>query len=280
LLEFKKPEQANQFDLNGKNYDYKWINQDEINNYIPFNGVFSKQESPKLLSNFATLYSPSGLSPISGTLPNGARGDTYWQIYNNYSEINKILKINIVDENNGKSYDTISRFSKDYKNLFGTDKYFNSALSSIDAKFASSLIGSVMDSTVGNINLICILSLLPSILIIIILMSYMIVVESRRLVALLKVLGFSNWSNTITLSLVQFVVIGLSIIFGYCFSLGILAILKVFTFTYFNIIVDPLIPLWTIPITIGTLLLIVSIITITIFLNLRKANPAVEIAIR
>ncbi|MDE5599771.1 MAG: ABC transporter permease [Ureaplasma sp.] len=280
LLEFKTPELANQFDLDGKNYDYKWVNQEEIDNFIPFNGVFSKQELPKMLSNFATLYSPSGLSPISGSLPTGEMGDTYSQIFNNYSEINKILKINIIDENNGKSFETISQFCRDYENLFNTDKYFNSALTSIDVKFTSSLIGSVMDSTLGNINLICILSLLPSILIIIILMSYMIVVESKRLVALLKVLGFSNWSNTITLSTVQFVVVGLSIIFGYCFSLGVLSILKVFAFTFFNIIVDPLIPLWTIPITIGTLLLIVSVITATIFYNLRKTNPAVEIAIR
>ncbi|MDE6289417.1 MAG: hypothetical protein K2L64_01470, partial [Ureaplasma sp.] len=161
LLEFKTPELANQFDLDGKNYDYKWVNQEEIDNFIPFNGVFSKQELPKMLSNFATLYSPSGLSPISGSLPTGEMGDTYSQIFNNYSEINKILKINIIDENNGKSFETISQFCRDYENLFNTDKYFNSALTSIDVKFTSSLIGSVMDSTLGNINLICILSLLP-----------------------------------------------------------------------------------------------------------------------
>ncbi|MDE6472986.1 MAG: ABC transporter permease [Ureaplasma sp.] len=280
ILGFKKPELANEYDLTGKNYDYKWINQEEIDNYIPFNGVFSKQDFPKLLSNFATLYSPSGLSPISGTLPSSDRGDNYGQLYKNFSEINKILKCSIVDENSGKNGPTILKFCDDYKNLFGTDKYFSSALSSIDVTLASSLIGSVMDSTLSNINTICMLSLLPSVLIIIILMSYMIVVESKRLVALLKVLGFSNWSNTITLSTIQFVVIGLAIILGYCFSLAVISALKVFAFSSFNIIINPIIPLWTIPITIGVLLLIVSIITATIYWNLRKSNPAMEIAIR
>ena len=248
--------------------------------YIPFNGVFSKQDFPKLLSNFATLYSPSGLSPISGTLPTSDSGDTYFQLYNNLTEINSIFKFNIIDENKGKSFETINEFCKNYEKLFGTDKYFNLALSSIDLTLTSSLIGSVIDSTLSNINLICMLSLLPSILIIIILMSYMIVVESKRLVALLKVLGFSNWSNTITLSMVQFVVSGLAIILGYCFSLLVLKLLTFFAFSSFSIIINPIIPLWTIPITIGVLALIVSIITATIYYNLSKSNPAAEIAIR
>lgn len=281
ILNFSKPEIATKEDITSGNYENKWIDKNEAKEYIPFNGIFTKSESSQLITNCIPLYTFSGLTAISSGLSIDMQGTFRNQIFNNIDKINKILQVDdFINPKDPKNPTTLKKFIDRYTNTFESNQFFVSALNGVDFAFTSSVIGALLDDTLSKVLNIAVIALIPTIVIIITLMSYMMVQESKRLVALLKTLGYSDWTNTFTLTAFQFGIIGIGLLLGVGVSAIILKILSYSIFRLLLVIVNPLIIWWIVMVGLGVLLLIVSSVMFSVYSYLKRVNLPQEISYR
>lgn len=281
ILNYKKPEKATPDDIKNGNYNNKWISQEDIDKYIPFNGIFTKEEKPILLKNFATMYSVSGLSPLAGSLPEYPdESDASSQLHASWNKINKILNMNIINPNDAKNYPTILKFINEFKRIFETDKYIELGITNLDAVQINKLLGQKMDNTTGSIMLIMIVSFLPTLMIIVSLLALMVVIESRRLISLLKVLGYGNISNTFSLTTSYFILLFLSLGISVGITQLILYAFSSLIFLFFNIIINPVLVPWIFALSFGVLFLLVLVIWTGIYFSIKNTNVPQVISIR
>ncbi len=269
--------------------DYNaWSNQKAIDEYVPFNGIVTTSELPEFLTQGLSLYTPSGLNPLANQIPtNFFWSDSMKQIEINWKKINKIVGFELVDPKiivptNGQ---IIRNFSENYVKAFSSDgndftSYYLSALNSLDPTFASKILGGVMDKTSTDIMTIIISAFVPTLIIIILLLSVVIVQEARRLIALLKVQGFSDWTNAVSLSFIYYVVLVVSLLINIGLNYLLSWIMSTKVFSMFSIIINLVAPWWIYVTTASVLLVIFTVLTLTTFFKLKKNNLPEEINIR
>lgn len=283
ILGYAKPEKTTLSEaLKTGNYDNKWLNQDDIDKYIPFNGVFTKEENtPTMLKNFATIYSLSGLSPLSGSLPDQFDiSDATSQLDANWDKINKILHMNMINLSETKNSASVNKFISNYKNIFGSNKYIDLSIVNLDVVEVNKILGIKMDNTTKNIMLVIIISFLPTLMIIVSLLALMVVIESRRLISLLKVLGYGNISNAFSLTTSYFILLFLSLFISIGITQLILYSFSTLVFTSFNIIINPILIPWIFGATFGVLLLFVALIWIGTYFSIKNTNVPQVISVR
>ena len=276
--------------------------------YIPFNGVFTKQQEPKLALNYAGVYSPSGMSMTLGSWSTNIGygpgqvigGELKAIIKKRLKEINQISRINdIVDRNKNNE---VVAYTGQTKPLVVDDSKQNaqsigdvarrivtvyeqktpivSSVSKLDSPYINSLVGSKIDNTILNVETLILTSLIPTIFIIVVLVATVIIVEVRRLIAMLKVQGYSNFTSTLSFMFVYLLVLLFGTAIAIPFTIGILSLLKSIVFTMFNIIISPIAPFWIYLSAIAAILVVFALVFAYILIKTKKLNLASEISIR
>ena len=272
--------------------------------YIPFNGVFLNDPNAKLINNYGGIYSPSGLSVSlpswntnigvnPGQTPNGELKNI---IKDNYKQIDNLSRINYVvdysDNNKAIVYPgeknplTVENPStNDYGdvarrivNIFESRTPVVSSLKNVDSPLINQMIGPKLDETILNIETIVLCSMIPTLLIIILLLASTIIIEAQRLIAMLKVMGYSNVKNLFSFLFVYLLVLVLGTILAIPFTLGILSIFSSLVFTALNIIISPVMPVWIWIATIGAILAIFAIIFTYLLFKVKHWNLATKIS--
>lgn len=260
-----------------------WPNKEAEANYVPFNGYFTDSPDPAMISHFGSVYSPSGLSPATGlwtTDQSQMGGDMLMQIYRSWNRLDEIVGFDITKGLKNNTLQGAAGVFSRLINTFDSDTPIVISIQKANAKIATTIMGDTIDQTVHNVMTFISIALIPTLIIIIILLSSMIVVEAKRLIGLLKVLGYGNLSNTFSFLFVYLIVlfaglgisIGLTYLFLYIFSFAI--------FSIFNIIIAPIAPWWIYISTFGFVGLIFFAIFLITYFRLRKINPAAAIATR
>lgn len=280
--------------------------------YVPFNGIFTSQKVPEFAMNFGGVYSPSGLSTAKGAWNtnmgsnpgqvNG--GEQSFLISNNWNNINSITSINeIVDRSDGNKIETIPT---NYQNpivhnkgisyesginaignavrhivkIFGSTSPIVTQLQSVDTPLINSAIGPTIDNTLANIEQVVVICLIPTLIIIIALLASMIIVEARRLISLMKVLGYSDFKNAFSFMFVYLIVLFLGTLLSIPFTYGMLAAVKAIAFSAFNIIIAPVAPVWIYFAAFGAVGLVFICLFIYVWTQLKKINLPQEISVR
>ena len=260
-----------------------WLNKQQAEAYVPFNGLFTDSNDPAMINQFGTVYSPTGLSPAIGLWsknPSQVAGGMEYQIFRSWDLLNKIVGFDVTkglkNYTLGGAVGVLSRLI----DTFNITTPIVVAIQSASTRLETTIMGNTIDETVKNVMSFITAALIPTLVIVIILLSSMIVVEARRLIALLKVLGYGNFSNTFSFLFVYLVVLfaGLGISIGLTYL--ILYIFSYLTFSVFNIIIAPVAPWWIYAATFGVVALIFIVIFIATYLQLKKINPAQAIAVR
>ncbi len=245
-------------------------------NYVPFNGFYTNNPNSPMVNSFVSMYSITGMSPIHPTLLLNQNGS----IVNNdcrdtisicLSKLNGILKFDFYEASQSMDQ-VVTNLIKLFGNGSNSLTLINPTICGVDAKFATSLVGSTIDTTLTNIQTIILVSLLPTLLIIICLMATMIVTESRRLIAIMKVLGIGDWKNTFNFLFIYFIVLLLGLLIAIPLTYGILALISNITFSLFNIIINPVAPWWIYLATVGGLLIIFSVMFSVVKEKMSKIN--------
>ncbi len=288
ILGFKKPVYKPTKDIIKDETFNCWSDKQAIEDFVPFNGVITSSEIPEFLKLGLMLYTPSGLNPLSNQIPfEFTFGDELEQIKKNWTKINPIVGFDLVDPNisNPLPIDVVNIFAKNYMNIFSEGdhpmtSYYLASLNSIDPTIVSKVLGIAMDKTSNDIMTIIISAFVPTLIIIILLLSFVIVQEARRLIALLKVQGFGDWTNAISLSFIYYIVLGISLLFNiglnYLLSWGF----SKAVFSMFNIIISPVAPWWIYVVTTLILLAMVLSLTLSTFFKLKNANLVEEISVK
>ena len=275
--------------------------------YVPFNGVFTNQEKPKIFYNYGGIYSPSALTTSKGIWNTnlasfgGYGGELGTVINNNWNITPALMRINyLVDySNNNNIYDASSEYSnipmytdhtndKDINtirawiqqlvNVFETDQPLVSQISTLDTTDIN--IGAIFDTTFHQLETIIIICFIPTLLIIIVLMTIMIVSESTRLVSLMKVFGISDIKNAFSFMFVYWVVLFLGVIISIPITFGALSLLSFIVFNAFKIIVSPIVPFWIFFAIFGLVAIIFIFINIYGFNKIKQINVPESIAVR
>lgn len=277
--------------------------------YIPFNGVFSDNKEIVFLKNYAGMYIPSGISTILsnfsynfGTGPGQSQnmGALHSIVQNNYNKFDKLMNANlVVDRTNNEiiskalnskqtfnfpSHDTdvdiIGDWMRRFIDLFGSSSLLLSSVNSIDIPNATIGVGNYFDDALMNIDAIIAITFIVTLLVIISLIAIIVVFESQKLIAILKVLGYSNIQTAFSLAFVYYFVLVLGTLIAIPMSFLFTSVLKTITFNSFNIIITPMVHWWVFIggfILVGT---IISLILLYIYNKMKKMNPAKEIAVK
>lgn len=281
--------------------------------YVPFNGVFTDQQIPSLAMNYGGIYSPSGLNTSKGTWltnvgsgPNQVNGGEILSVFsNNWNTINNLTRINdvvnyqdnnavqpiskidpnatlnpLVPNNVPANSQTIGDTMRHIVNLWGTTAPIVSQIQSIDTPFINATIGPTIDNTLANIEEVIVICIIPTLIIIICLLASMIIVEARRLISLMKVLGYTDLKNTFSFMFVYIIVLFLGTLLAVPFTYGMLAIVKAIAFSAFNIIISPLAPAWIYFAAFGVVALVFVGLFAYVWTQLKKINLAQEISVR
>ncbi|MDE7088375.1 MAG: ABC transporter permease, partial [Malacoplasma sp.] len=217
------------------------------NNYVPFNGVFSKEENPLLVnslvleciygiwgnfvnfndSNFKSLVDTSGMAPvINSVLPYSTEElDLVKQKYNLPLETSREDLVAAIVEKL-----TFNDLSTLFTNVFG-----KTSLVAIDTfEYFSSTFGtySTIFGTLLTVETLLIALFIPLIIIIIMIISSVMMNDFRKIIAILKTLGYSDRENLFSILVIFIPVILISLLIG----IGILASLcTFFNFLVFNL---------------------------------------------
>ncbi|MDE6894497.1 MAG: hypothetical protein K2J02_03925 [Malacoplasma sp.] len=257
------------------------------NNYVPFNGVFSKEENPLLVnslvleciygiwgnfvnfndSNFKSLVDTSGMAPvINSVLPYSTEElDLVKQKYNLSLETSREDLVAAIVEKL-----TFNDLSTLFTNVFG-----KTSLVAIDTfEYFSSTFGtySTIFGTLLTVETLLIALFIPLIIIIIMIISSVMMNDFRKIIAILKTLGYSDRENLFSILVIFIPVILISLLIG----IGILASLcTFFNFLVFNlssIYLSPSIDWLTYLFGVIAILGIVVINFIFVALYLKKQN--------
>ncbi|GAA5414905.1 hypothetical protein UREOM_6160 [Ureaplasma sp. OM1] len=284
--------------------------------YVPFNGIFTKQEIPEFAMNFGGVYAPSGMSTAKGawntnigTKPGQVNGgEQAYLVWNNLKEMNTITSINeMVDRQDGNklvpipankqnpfyvdnaesnalykamSPDLIGNAVRHIVKVFGNTSPIVTQLQSVDTPLISNTIGPTIDNTLANIEKVITACLIPTLIIIIALLASMIVVEAKRLISLMKVLGYSDLKNTFSFLFVYLIVLFLGTALAIPFTYGMLAAVTAIAFSAFNIIIAPVAPVWIYFAAFGAVASIFVGLFIYVWNQLKKINLSQEISVR
>ncbi|MDE5651599.1 MAG: ABC transporter permease [Ureaplasma sp.] len=278
--------------------------------YIPFNGVFSDNTDIVFLNNYAGIYMPSGLSTILsnfsynfGTGPGQSEnmGVLFSIIANNWNKFDQLMNTNLfVDRTNNTivtkalnpqqkfnftnhdnlDADIIGNWMRRFIDLFESSSLLVSSVSLIDIPNATVAVGGYFDYALMNIDAIIAITFIVTLLVIISLIAIIVVFESQKLIAILKVLGYSDIQTAFSLAFVYYFVLVLGTIISIPMSFLFSSILKTITFNSFNIIIAPIVHWW---VFIGGFVLvggILSLILLYIYKKMKKLNPAEAIAVK
>lgn len=293
--------------INSESIEWNGPNNPGIG-YVPFNGVFTNQTSPKMFYNYGGIYSPSSLTTSKGIWDTNINefsdgGGLSWVIRANWNILPTLMRINyLVDyENNNEIIDVSSEFSNipmytnhqlNYEpnldevktwieqlvNTFETNQPLVNQITTLDTTMINT--GSIFDNTFQQLEFIIVLCFIPTLLIIIILMTIMIVTESTRLVSLMKVLGISDFKNAFSFMFVYWVVLFLGIIISIPITIGAFSLLSYIVFGAFKIIINPIAPVWIFFVIFGIIAIAFALINIYGYNKIRKINVPQVISVR
>ena len=191
--------------------------------------------------------------------------------------------INDPDKNIGVSWmplDVVGNSVRHIANLWQTTLPIVTQLQNVDSPYISMAIGPTIDTTLANIESVVMICVIPTLIIIIGLLASMIIVEARRLISLMKVLGYTDLKNAFSFMFVYVVVLFLGTLLAVPFTYGVLAIVKLIAFSAFNIIVAPLAPVWIYFTAFGVVALVFVLLFLYVWNQLKKINLPQEISVR
>ncbi len=295
--------------------------------YVPFNGVYTNEENPRIAYNYGGVYSPSGLTTSKGIWDtnigfnegqtNG--GELLTLIENAWDIIPTIMHIsNIVDyQNNNEIVDgfsyldkysdkpndeitnfiqsnilythnelcnnnfdvtTIGDWVRKLVSIFDTDQPIITMISSIDTTQIN--LGQILDSTFSRIEIIVISCFIPVLLIILFLIAFVLISESNKLIALMKVLGVSDIKNIFLFMFMYYIVLFLGIIISIPLTYLGLQLTSLLIFNGFKIIISPSLPYYMFLICLGIIGLVFSVVTIYAYDKIKKINVPQSISVR
>ncbi|MCV3734086.1 ABC transporter permease [Ureaplasma miroungigenitalium] len=270
-------------------YDYKtthfYEGGIEIDESRFFNGFFTKEKNPLFFYNLASFYSPSGLTPALGNWPINDTNfnDDFHDSAVNYMMLLSWAKTNqIVSDNPSVSYQDFSvlnmkRLALKIRHTFGQQVIVPSFLA-VDANLENTILADTIDNTIFKILLNVMLALMPTLFIIIIVIASTLAEESQKSIAMMKVLGKSNFANVNNFMFVYPVVWFLNIALSIPLSYGLLGIYKYAIFNAFNIIITPVIPWWVFVLTFGLVGIILASAWMSTYYKTKNMNLALALA--
>ena len=178
------------------------------------------------------------------------------------------------------SYNDVGKTIRHVANLWETTMPIVTQLQGIDSPYINLAIGPSIDNTLANIEQVVIICLIPTLLIIIALLASMIIVEARRLISLMKVLGYTDLKNAFSFMFVYVVVLFLGTLLAVPFTYGMLAIVKLIAFSAFQIIIAPLAPYWIYLAAFGVVAAVFVLLFLYVWNQLKKINLPQEISVR
>lgn len=248
-----------------------------------FNGFFTKEKEPIFFNNMASFYSPTGLSPAIDSWPqnlleniggNVQSINIYWIFYYSWDLANSILNASF--DKNKITWEPFSEINLDkllkkIGKIFGKEANLPS-FKAVDANIENEIFASVVDKTSFTLLLNIITAIIPSLVIIIILVASTLANESRRLIAIMKVLGMRDFRNVNNFMFIYPIVWLLNILIATPLSFGIIHIYKLAIFAAFNIVLVASIPWWIFVISYGFVGIVLLFAWLQMLYKTKKLN--------
>ncbi|MCV3743825.1 ABC transporter permease [Ureaplasma sp. ES3154-GEN] len=257
----------------------------EISSERLFNGFFTKETEPLFFYNIASFYSPSGLTPALGNWPINdinfndefSSSAIFYMMLLSWAKINEIIS----DDPNYNPVDfsqlNMKKLALKIREIFGQQVVVPSFVG-VDANQENTILAKTIDYTIFNIFLIVMLSLLPTLFIIIIVIASTLANESQKSIAMMKVLGTNNFRNVHNFMFVYPIVWIINIIFSIPLAFGVIELYKLAIFNAFNIIISPIIPWWIFILTFGLVGMILIGAWLLTYYKTKNLNLALALA--
>lgn len=273
-------------------------------NYIPFNGVFTKDENLHMVKNYAGFYSPSGLSTILGDwgdkATNTNSGAMRYLFDANSDNLDKMTNLNLFVDRENNNAIVSKTLTQDQKlsytvstdgqnavtainkiiNLFGSSSAIVAQMQVVDSPYITSQMGNTFDQVLTKVGVITIVAMLPMLTIIITLLAVIIIFESSRLISLLKILGYGDVKNLFSFMFVYVAVLVLGTILSIPISFAIANLIKAISFASFSIIATPILPWWIFIAGFGAVGVIFLMLFGFVYFKLKNINLSQEISVK
>ncbi|KEZ23617.1 ABC transporter permease [Ureaplasma diversum] len=246
-----------------------------------FNGFFTKEDKPLFFDNLISFYAPSGLSPalltwprINLADPNSLAGTADWIFLISWDKINSILNGSFdptIKTWPGFNLQNYAALLNKIIRIYGSEANLAS-FKDVDANIKNLIFANTIDRTSFSLLLIIILSILPSLVIIIVLIASTLANESQRLIAVMKILGMRDMKNVNNFMFVYPIVWLLNIIVATPLSFGIIYLYKWAVFSALNIVLLPVIPWWIFVISFGFVGLVLILAWLNTYYKTTKLN--------
>ena len=247
-------------------YHNEFVKNSNLNNsFVPFNGIFSSQKEPIFLNQSLNFYLKSGIwnvfpfnnpSKFISHFSKYASNETYEYFAKNFIteniELLKLIK-KIPDqfnnpvvndqktlEDNIKSYfkkNGPATLLKHYVNIFGNQQ-ISTSITHIDSFESINYLYSNLSSTIQTINQIVLSVSIPLIVLMILVISSSMLNEIKKIILILKTLGYSDKENVLTIISVFAPVLIISLIVGALILLASLYSLQFFVYSLTSILLS------------------------------------------
>lgn len=267
-----------------------WISQDIANQLLGyselpinqrFNGVYYSSEQPLGLFNLASLYSPSGISTLTTSLPNTYDGmdesifrnslvNSIFKIdpQTGQAPINDLLHFNILNSiidpdmgmvNYGAQTQTAVNAVNKINEIFGS-KLINNSITNLNSVYLSKQFTHTLDKTISNFIIVFVVGILPILLCINLLLIAIMIDDINAILGLLLTQGYSKSKMILSFSAHLAIWCLLGIIIGSALSLVIPPIFNSLIWSTMGIITNSSFIYINALVSMGTFL-IISLIT-------------------
>lgn len=227
----------------------------ELNDYVPFNGIFSKESSPLLLRSlqltrtsglwgnftsftndgFKQFVTSSGPIPIyNSILPYSNSGVEIIKKYLNLTD-GSLKRVDVV--NNWMKKDNTTYFYQQLQNTFGSDSQV--AIGSFEYFKNVFDVYVTIFNTLLTVETLLICLFVPLIIIIIMIISSVMMNDFRKMIAILKTLGYSDRENLFSILLTFIPVVIISLIIGLIALSALSTFCNFFVFNVASIYLSP-----------------------------------------
>lgn len=218
---------------------------------VGFNGIYTENKTGKPITSGVYLYSYTGLYPGTSVYKSNGSNNKFADILmfqNNLSIANLMSGINdtkyydanakyLVDHDEATYRAVINEFVKTISNIYGDTTMITAITGATDVE-ASDLIYSNLISTFNLAEASIMAIIIPITIIIVAIISNLIIIDSKRMAAMLKALGYSDSKNLMSILALFVPTIAFGLLLAIPLSLGLTLGYQAIIFNTANILVD------------------------------------------
>ena len=233
-----------------------------------FNGVFTSQEDGGVIVNGLPLYSYTGMYPPTSVYGNGSPTDQMSIVLDyedNLAIASFVTGIPITEAT------SISSFVAELNRIFGVTTVYTTMKGMIDVEALSTVYDNLI-LTMSSTAAVIMMVIIPMTVFIVLILSSLIINDSKRLAAMLKALGYSDKKNAMSFLAIYLPVILIGLMISIPISIGLALGYQAMLFVSAGLLINVTVEWWYFIIAIGGIGLILLISYSLGYVSLRNGR--------